>query len=92
VTTRQRWPRFQASRNAGFIVKSSDLALNVEYEIFSSFAQCGSRPQRIIFGMRLPPSDRTATNIGAVGGLFQSASKFGAGAAASNMSLILISE
>jgi hypothetical protein len=36
--------------------------------------------------------DRIATSIGAVGGLFQSASKFGAGAAGSNISLILISE
>jgi hypothetical protein len=33
-----------------------------------------------------------ATSIGAVGGLFQSASKFGAGASTSNFSLILISE
>jgi hypothetical protein len=42
--------------------------------------------------MRLPSSERIATSIGAVGGLFQSASKFGDGAGASNMSLILILE
>jgi hypothetical protein len=46
--------------------------------------------QRIILGVRLPTIDRIATSIGAVGGLFQSRSKFGGGP--SNFSLILISE
>jgi hypothetical protein len=41
-------------------------------------AQWGISPHFIIFGMRSPLTDRMATSIGAVGGLFQSGAKFGA--------------
>jgi hypothetical protein len=42
--------------------------------------------------MRLASTERMATSIGAVGGLFQSGSKFGAGASGANFKRILISE
>jgi hypothetical protein len=74
------------------VVNSSERALKVEYWSLSSLAQCGTKPHFIIRGTRAPSTDRMATSIGAVGGLFQSAAKFGAGAAASNFNLILISE
>jgi hypothetical protein len=86
------WPHFQASLNAGSVVKSSDLALNVEYWSLSSFAQWGIRPHFIILGIRFPSTDRIATSIGSVGGLFQSGAKFGAGAFGANFKRILISE
>ena len=70
------------------MVNSSERALNVEYESFSSFAQLGSNPHRIILGMRLPSMERYATSIGRVGGIFQSRSKFGAGASVSNFKRI----
>jgi hypothetical protein len=42
--------------------------------------------------MRSPLTDRMATSIGAVGGLFQSGSKFGATEFGANFKRILISE
>jgi hypothetical protein len=66
--------------------------LKVEKPIFSSFAQCGSNPHRIILGMRIPLFERIATNIGSVGGLFQLASKFGRTESGANCKRILISE
>jgi hypothetical protein len=63
-----------------------------EYWSLSSFAQWGIRPHFIILGIRFPSTDRIATSIGSVGGLFQSGAKFGAGASAANFSRILISE
>jgi hypothetical protein len=72
--TRHRWPRFQASRNAGLVRTSSQRALWVEYLILSSFAQRGMRPHFVIFATRLPSTERTATSMWAVGGLFQSGS------------------
>jgi len=42
--------------------------------------------------MRSPFTDRMATSIGAVGGLFQSSSKFGAAEVGANFNRILISE
>ena len=45
---------------------------------FLIFCPIGSKPHRIIFATRLPSIERMATSVGAVGGLFQSASKFGA--------------
>jgi hypothetical protein len=49
-------------------------------------------PHFIILGTRLPSTERIATSIGSVGGLFQSGAKFGAGASGANLSRILISE
>jgi hypothetical protein len=54
------------------VAKSSARALKVEYCSLSSFAQCGIRPHFIILGTRLPSTERIATSIGSVGGLFQS--------------------
>jgi hypothetical protein len=51
------------------------------------FGPVGNEAHFIIFGMRSPFTDRMATSIGAVGGLFQSGSKFGA-----NFNRIFISE
>jgi hypothetical protein len=50
------------------------------------------RPHFIIFGVRSPSTDRIATSIGAVGGLFQSGPKFGATEFGANFNRILISE
>jgi hypothetical protein len=50
------------------------------------------RPHFFIFGTRSPSTDRMATSIGAVGGLFQSGSKFGATELGANFNRILISE
>jgi hypothetical protein len=66
--------------------------LKVEYWSLSSFAQWGIRPHFIIFGTRSPSTERMATSIGSVGGLFQSGLKFGAGALGANLRRILISE
>jgi len=56
------------------------------------FRPVGIRPYFIIFGSRSPLTDRMATSIGAVGGLFQSGSKFGATEFGANFNRILISE
>jgi hypothetical protein len=74
------------------VVNFSERALKVAYQSFSSLAQLGSNPHRIIFGTRLPSMERYATSIGRLSGIFQSRSKFGAGASASNLRRILISE
>jgi hypothetical protein len=74
------------------VVNSSARALKVEYWSLSSLAQWGIRPHFIIFGTRSPLTDRMATSIGAVGGLFQSGSKFGATELGANFNRILISE
>jgi hypothetical protein len=56
------------------------------------FGPSGESGHFIIFGMRSPFTDRMATSIGAVGGLFQFGSKFGATEVGANFNRILISE
>jgi hypothetical protein len=76
----------------GLIPKRFDAGVVGRVLDLSSFAHRGIRPHFISLGMRLPSSERMATSINAVGGMLKSDSKFGAAAAASNFSLILISE
>ena len=47
VMTRQRWPFFQASRNAGAVPTVSARALIEEKPTLMSLAHQGTRPQRI---------------------------------------------
>ena len=54
VMTRQRWPFFQASRNAGAVSTVSARALIEEKPTLMSFAHDGTSPQRICCGIRLP--------------------------------------
>jgi hypothetical protein len=52
----------------------------------------GGLPRADQLGARSPSTERMATSVGSVGGLFQSGAQFGAGALGANFSLILISE
>src|SRR5689334_7685579 len=76
--TRQRWPFFQASRNAGEVSTVSARALIEEKPTLTSFAHHGTKPQRICCRTRLPSWLRTATSIGSVGHTFQETGIFGA--------------
>jgi hypothetical protein len=79
VTTRHRWPFFQASRNVRVLSTVSALVLIEENPTLMSFAHHGTRPQRICCGTRLPSLVRIATSIGSVGHTFDDAGMFGAG-------------
>src|SRR5450759_1637752 len=67
LTGTRQWRFLKASRNEGSLSADSALALKVGYLSFSSFDQCGTRPQRIKAHSRWPSASSRMTGTLLVG-------------------------